>query len=264
VAIHAGARDDASWALCRRAVELDPKGPTAALFLAEMAQRRNEPSAGEALAHAREALEQMKDAPADHWSYLAALHRARQEVSAAEEAASHAGADQGAAEVRDWAQRTRRWVGLVPGAVPAGREGDYVREFRQAELELEQGQYGRASQRMDALEKEFTGAVGPFTLRCELQLRQGTWLRGMKECRRALDRYSDSVHAQYLLGVGASGSRSWKDAASSLERVVDLDPTIPDAWTRLSDAYRATGNTRSVDRLKERYRERFGKPAPFR
>ncbi|HVE83035.1 MAG TPA: M12 family metallo-peptidase [Myxococcales bacterium] len=264
VQIHAGATDDAAWALCRRAAELDPKSPSAALFVADLAERRHDPAAAEALAKARAALEQMKDSPADHWVYLAELHRQRKEVSAVESAVARAGEDRGAAELRDWAQRTRRWVGLVPGAVPPEQEGAYVAEFRQAQLELEQARYGRATQRIAELEKGSGQAVGAITLRCELQVRQGAGGRALETCRRALQRYPESVHAQYLLGVVLSNGRSWKDAAVALARVVELDPSIQDVWPLLWSAYRATGNAAAADALRERYQQQFGKPAPFR
>src|SRR6185369_4373552 len=103
-----------------------PKSAAAALFVADLAQRRKDPSTPEALARARAALELLKEAPADHWLYLAGLHRQRDEVTLAESALAHAADAPDAAQVRDWAQRTRRWVGLSPGSVPPEREGAYV------------------------------------------------------------------------------------------------------------------------------------------
>lgn len=265
VQIHAGASDDAAWKICARAEELDPNGPTAPLFVADLAERRKDAAAArEALARARSVLEKMKDAPADHWSYLATLHRHRLEVSATEAALARAGGGGGAEEARDWARRTRRWVGLVPGAVPLEREGEYVREFQQAQLELEQGKYARASQRVAALEQGFAGAAGPLTLRCELRLRQGAGPRELKDCRAAIERYAESSHAQYLLGVALARSRDWPQAAAALERVVDLDSTIPDVWERLAEAYRASGDAKGAAALRERYERRFGKPPPFK
>src|SRR5207302_89175 len=85
-------------------------------------------------------------------------------------------------------------------------------ERRQAKLELEDARYARARERIDALEKDFGGAVGALTLRCELQVRQGSGPRGLRDCRRALERYPDSVHAQYLLGMALSTSRDWREA----------------------------------------------------
>jgi len=264
VHIHAGTSDDAAWTLCRRAAELDPQGPSSALFVADMAERRKDPSAPEALARARAALEQMKSAPLDHWLYLAGLHRQRQEVTLAESALARAGEVRGVAEVRDWTLRTRHWVGLVPGSVPPERESAYVGEFRQAQLELEQGKYARARERIDALDKGFTGAVGALTLRCELKVRQGGGSRSLEECRRALERYAESVHASYLIGVVMSTQRAWADAKPALERVVELDPTISDVWQLLAEAYRATRDAPAAAALKERYQKVFGKPAPFR
>ena len=265
VQIHAGASDDAAWKLCERAAELDPEGPSAPLFLADMADRRKDGAAArEALARARSALERMKGAPAGHWAYLAALHRQRLEVSAVDSALEHAGEGQAIADLRDWALRTRRWVGLVPGTVPPEREGEYVAEFQQVQLDLEQGRHERASRRIAALEKAFAGAVGPLTLRCELRLRQGARPRGLEDCRRALERYADSVHARYILGLGFSLAHDWREAAAALERVVELDPTLPDAWSRLSYALRAQGDARGAEALRERYRRRFGRPPPFR
>ncbi len=264
VQIHAGAAGDAAWELCRRAAQLDPKGPSTALFVADLADRRKDPSAPEALARARAALEQVQGALPDHWLYLAGLHRQRQEVSLAESALDRAGEQKSSAEVRDWARRTRRWVGLVPGAVPPEREGEYVAEFRQAQVELEQGKLARAKERIDALEKIAGGAVGALTLRCELKIRQGAGPRGLPECRTALERFPESVHAHYLLGMVLGTHRAWPEAAAALERVLELDPTVPDAWPRLGEAYRATGNATASAALKERYQQRFGKPAPFK
>src|SRR5262249_14974277 len=152
VQIHAGATSDDAWTLCRRAAELDPKSPSAALFVADLAQRRKDPATPEALARARAALEQLKDAPADHWAYLAGLHRQRDEVPVGDPALARAADARGAAEVREWAQRTRRWVGLVPGSVPPEREGAYMAAFRQAKLDLEDAKYAPARQQIDALE----------------------------------------------------------------------------------------------------------------
>jgi len=264
VQIHAGAASDEAWDLCRRAAELDPKSPSAALFLADLSQRRKDPATPEALARARAALELLKESPADHWLYLAGLHRQRDEVTLAESALAHAASAPDAAQVRDWAQRTRRWVGLVPGSVPPEREGAYVATFRQAKRDLEDAKYGPARQQIDALEKDFGQAVGALTLRCELQIRQAYGPRGLKECRRALELYPDSVHAQYLLGMALSTSRVWRDAVAALERVVELDPTITDAWPALSAAYRASGNAKAAEALRDRYQQRFGTPATFK
>jgi len=264
VQIHAGAASDEAWTLCRRAAELDPKSAAAALFVADLAQRRKDASIPEALARARAALEQTKDAPADQWLYLAGLHRQRDEVTLAESALSHAADRPGASEVREWALRTRRWVGLAPGAVPPEREGAYVAAFRQAKLDLEDAKYGPGRKEIDALEKDFgQAAVGALTLRCELHVRQAYGPRGLEECRRALERYPDSVHAHYLLGMALSTNRAWRDAAASLERVVELDPTIADAWPALGAAYRASGNVKAAEALRDRYQQRFGKPPSF-
>ncbi|HEY8205897.1 MAG TPA: hypothetical protein VIG99_00350 [Myxococcaceae bacterium] len=264
VQIHSGSSGDETWALCRRAAELDPKSPSAALFAADLADRRKDPSAGEALARAREVLEQLKDAPPDHWLYLAGLHRHRDEVSLTESALDRAGLQASTAELREWVLRTRRWVGLVPGAVPLEREGAYVGGFRQAKLDLEAARYSRAREEITALEKDFGGAVGALTLRCELQIRQASSPSNLRECRLALERYGESVHAQYLLGMALSTRAVWRDAVAALERVVELDPTIADAWSQLSAAYRASGNARAADALRDRYRQRFGKPPTFK
>jgi len=186
------------------------------------------------------------------------------EVSAAESALVHAGEGPDTQELRDWAQRTRRWVGLVPGAIAPEREAGYVREFQQVLQELDQRQHGRAARRIAAMEKDFAGAAGPLSLRCELQLRQGAGPGGLKDCRRALERYGDSSHARYVLGIGLFRARDWAGAIAALEKVVELDPTLPDAWARLSEAYRASGNARAADALRERYREKLGAPPPFR
>jgi tetratricopeptide (TPR) repeat protein len=264
VQIRSGAASDEAWTLCHRAEELDPRSPSTALFVADLAERRKDPSAPDVLARARAALEQLKDAPADHWLYLAGLHRQRDEVTLAESALDHAAGQPGAEEIRQWAQRTRRWVGLAPGAVPPEHEGAYVATFRQAKRDLEDGRYGPARQEIDALEKDYAGTVGALTLRCELQIRQASGPRGLGECRRALERYPDSVHAHYLLGMALSTSRAWGDAAAALERVVELDPTTTDAWPALNAAYRASGNAKAAGALRDRYQQRFGKPPVFK
>lgn len=264
VQVHAGAASDEAWSLCRRAAELDPGSPSTALFVADLSERRKDPATAEALARARAALEQLQGAPPDHWLYLAGLHRQRDEVTLAESALARAADRPGAEELRGWARRRRRWVGLVPGSVPPEREGAYVAAFQQAKLHLEDAKYGPARQEIDALEKDFGQAVGALTLRCELQIRQAYGPRGLRECRRALELYPDSVHAQYLLGMALSTNRLWRDAAAALERVVELDPTIADAWPALSAAYRASGNAQAAEALRDRYQQRFGKPPTFK
>jgi Flp pilus assembly protein TadD len=51
---------------------------------------------------------------------------------------------------------------------------------------------------------------------------------------------------------------------ATLERVVELDPTIADAWPALGAAYRALGNGKAAEALRDRYQQRFGKPPTFK
>jgi predicted Zn-dependent protease len=251
-------------AQCRLAAQLakTSSSPYFALGRA-LIEIKDLPGAQDALVEARARLGKEAKTDLELWAYLATLFRQCSSVTWAEETAGHAELAQPAIEVREWAVRTRRWVGLPggPGApVPPEKEGDYVARFRLAQLELEEGKKARAESRIGALQQEFPTAPGPLTLRCEAELRAGRTAQARKLCEQGAAAYAESVHARYLLGVLVLGSGQWKKAAEYFERVVELDPTIEDAWAKLAASYRAGASTAALAQVKARFAQQFGRP----
>ncbi len=90
-------------------------------------------------------------------------------------------------------------------------------------------------------------------MECELALRSKKLPAAVTACNAALALASGCGYAHYLLGVAQQSQGHQVVAATHLEAALDVEPTNDDAWRRLFDAYRATGNAAALEAAQKKH-----------
>jgi predicted Zn-dependent protease len=129
-----------------------------------------------------------------------------------------------AAEITEWAQRTRRWL-CTEGLTPED-EADLLAEFKAQRIPQER----------------FPNAALTKALRCEAALRARNLPAARTACDQALAVAPGCGIAHYLAAVAQGAQGRYGEAAKHLETALEIEPNNDDGWQRLIEAYSKLGN----------------------
>jgi Flp pilus assembly protein TadD len=222
----AGAADVAE--VCRAACE-DAHATVACLQLADAELKTDLPKA-------RARLRGIEPKDREQWTSLAEMYRRAYCPTWAEQAASHAEMNAHAAEIVEWAQRTRRWL-CVEG-LPPEDEADLLAEFK-----------------AERIPQRFPKAALTKALQCEAALRARNIPAARTACDQALAIAPGCGIAHYLAAVAQGAQGRYGEAAKNLEAALEIEPANDDAWTRLIEAYKKTGNAAGAETATKRREE---------
>ena len=270
------ASGDATLKACAQAVALAPDAPRPRLWRSAAHAARRAPDRALEDARAAEALlAKTSSAAGELWGALARTYRALSAVTWAVAAADRAtavaaeGSDdaQRAADVRQWATKLRKVYRLGRDAarrgVPPAEEPRYI--GLRAALSTAAGQ--RDAQRVAALEAELKRRYPKMAVAssagCKVLVSQRRFKAAWSPCRAAARAQRDSADAQTLFAVTAFGLGRPASAIAPLRRAIRLAPERQDAWTLLASAYRVTGRSADLKRLKRDYQRQFNEPLPL-
>ncbi len=206
-----------------------------------------------------------KPSPAT-WARIAQLAAAIGALSAAEDAASRAGADPAARAVVESIESDRHRLALPLDAaklgVPPDKEPAYVAAYWKATDALWKPDARIARAGVDEIAASFPGAPGVHVLRCELEARLRHVAQATKQCEAALEKFKGATRAHFLLGqlAGVTG----KDAVAEqhFRRAILLDPRDPSSWRALASLYRQTGAKHRLAQLADEHRALLKQPLP--
>ncbi|WP_152629446.1 hypothetical protein [Haliangium ochraceum] len=260
--------DPDALATCARLGLIAPASAAAARadLLAAGALRRAEQGAEAAtlLAQARERIAANADEPsaAEAWTQLVAGLQALGAVTWVEQAIASAPAGVDTAEVQTWATQQRRRYGLPPNAarhrIAPADEGAYLRAVREALAVLYRGDRDGAWRAATSALQRYRNAPGLRAVQCDIELRRQRRGHARAHCQAALAAYSETSWARYLLGILELYARKNRAGIAQLERAIELDPSLQQAYRALHQAYGRTSQRAAQEQLEARYLERFG------
>jgi tetratricopeptide (TPR) repeat protein len=248
---------------CRRASELPNASGEAFLRLAGAAFAAKDSETGRpALLRAFRAFTEAPATPPDAWLRLAQVAHSGSCVTVVEQAAPRLSSASDTTFFSSWARTTRRWVGLsaTTTSKSAPCEGPFVETFRLAETAVRERRFTPVAQAVARLREDAPTAGGPAVLECERAFMQGQLALAQIRCGAALTTDPELTLAHYVLGLVHEVLSEWPRAIKRYVRVLELDDSIRDVWSRLAAAYTRTRNTAASKALAERYQARFGEP----
>lgn len=248
---------------CQRASAAPDAGGDAFVRLAAAAFAAQQPETGyPALVTAFRRFTQQASTPPEAWLRLAQVAQAASCLTIVEQAAPRLAEAANTRTLLDWARTTRRWVGLSAKVQTRSEpcEGAYVETFRTAEAAVRERRFTPVAQAVVRLKDEAAGAAGPLLLECERAFMQGQLALAQLRCGAALTADPEATLAHYLLGVIHDVLSEWPRAIKRYLRVLELDDSLRDAWSRLGAAYTRTRDTAALKELSERHQARFGQP----
>jgi predicted Zn-dependent protease len=214
--------------LCRAACE-QAHATLACLELAD-AELKTDPL------KARARLRSIEPKDRDQWTSLAEMYRRANCPTWAEQAAAHAEMNAHAAEIAEWAQRTRRWL-CVEGLTPED-EADLLLEFK-----------------AEHMPQRFPKAALTKALQCEAALRARNLPAARAACDQALAVSPGCGIAHYLSAVAQGAQGRYGEAAKNLEAALEIEPSNDDGWQRLIEAYSKSGNAAGAESATKRRAE---------
>ncbi|MDX2009680.1 MAG: hypothetical protein SFW67_05800 [Myxococcaceae bacterium] len=248
---------------CRRASEGPNASGEALLRLAGAAFAAKEPETGRpALLKAFQDFSEKPSTPADAWLRLAQVAQSGSCVTMVEQVAPRLADAADTAAFSGWARTTRRWVGLsaATASKSAPCEGPFVETFRLAEAAVRERRFTPVAQALVRLREDAPTAAGPVVLECERAFMQGQLALAQIRCGAALSTDPELTVAHYVLGLVHEVLSEWPRAIKRYVRVLELDDSVRDVWSRLAAAYTRTRNVAASKELADRYQARFGQP----
>ncbi|HEY6003992.1 MAG TPA: matrixin family metalloprotease [Anaeromyxobacter sp.] len=244
---------------CRGAKALGPRA-AAILFSRVLVELGDRAGAAKAAIRAEESFTSAAPPPPPaEWSELAGVLARLDACSAAERAASRAGA-KGAPGVVSYCTRTRQRAALLTrdaGVEPA-REPEYVEAVLRGRAHAEKGRLAPARSIAETLESSFPAAPGGPLLRCLVEAQGGDPAAARRACAAADRGPPWPYEPPYVLGVLAGWDGRWPDARDQLRRALERDDHDRDVWARLAHAHEKLGEKDDLEKLAVRYRTRFG------
>ncbi len=266
VSVRRAPADDATLAVCRRAVALTPREPMPMLWLAVSRQHRGQDEQALQDARAAEALlREDKAETTGGWALLAQVYRSLSAVTWAEAAVKRSGDPELQDQIRAWAAKVRNAYGLSPNAAERGVGPAEEPVYLALKGDISAAAGARDLDRLAKLEAELKRRfpkMARTSAGCRVLVAKRLWSAAWPSCRAAAKAAPKSADAQTLLAVAAFGSGRFAEAIAPLRRAIRLAPDREDAWTLLGSAYRATGQQEALARLRSRYRRRFGRDLP--
>jgi predicted Zn-dependent protease len=258
-------RASETLAACRQATA-DPGAPLEGrLLLGRVLIARKEIS--EAVALLERAEMQLSTAgvtDTDTWVYLAQLFDRADTCTGAERVAKRVPLDPGAVQVMKDCAHQRRSVALPANTkgVPLEREHAYVEAVQRAQRDVDAGRVQRARVQAQELERIFPGSPGAALINCLSDGRENSSVRVKVSCAGANAAAPEAFAPWLLLGIVAGTEKRWDDARNLLQRAIELDDGVVEAWRRLAVVYNHLGDATSLAELKSRYHARFGGVLP--
>jgi Flp pilus assembly protein TadD len=252
-------RADETLASCRCAADASNAPPEALLLLGRVLLAKKEVT--EALTVLAQAETQLAAATpdADTWVYLAQLYDRADTCTGAERAAQRAPGDPAAVQVMKDCTRQRRSVALVrdPSMVPFAKEHLYVAAMQQAQREIEARHTAEGLRRLHDVESAFPGSAGAKLLHCLADGLEKDTTRAEASCRDANGAAPEAFVPWLVLGKLAIRQARWDDASKDLQRAIELDDTVGEAWRTLAAVYVHQGDSKSLSELKASFRSKF-------
>jgi predicted Zn-dependent protease len=256
---------------CKRIADLDAGDPTGDLLLARAHAAGGQLlAAHEVLSATVERAAGMIDAPAEIrmelWRALLSAYQAMRAVTWTEAVLARAPIAPDLQEFRAWTVATRRRYGLPAGAkrhkISPEREADYLAQVR-AVLDLT---YSRSHDEAKKLAlkalRSYPDAPGLLGALCDLELRMRQFGAARARCVKALSGHDEASWPRYLLGILELREKRNQAGIAHLQRAIELDPDLRQAYHALYKAYQRTRNTQGQDQMHEAYRQRFGVAIP--
>ena len=108
----------------------------------------------------------------------------------------------------------------------------------------------------------FPNGPGINGILCDLEVRNKKWDAARTRCQKAIKAFEGASWSQYLLGIIELRKRNNKAGIAHLERAIELDPDLHQAYRSLAQAYERVKDTAKLDALGETYKQRFGQALP--
>lgn len=253
--------------VCGGAAELAPADPTIDMMLsASLLATGDRPASIEAAKRARARLDSQPDDRRDEWHAMALLYQSIGAVTWTEQALAAGGIEPRESPAGVWALQTRaRYAVPVEGAdygITPETEPDYV-DLVSSLLQLVYSEQFKKARKL-ALEglKTFPNGPGINGILCDLEVRKKRWDAARTRCKKAIAAYEAASWSQYLLGIIELRKRRNKVGIEHLERAIELDPDLHQAYRSLAKAYERVKDTDKLDELDDAYRARFGQSLP--
>ncbi|GAB4533538.1 MAG: hypothetical protein Tsb0020_49400 [Haliangiales bacterium] len=253
---------------CGRVAAVDPNQLDGDFMLATALIKADERArAGEVMAAVRARVAAMGAGAGPAWERLISFYQGINAVTWAEQAIAAAPAEVDTAAVAAWAQELRRRYGLAPDSARRHRiapadEGAYLQTVRSIIEAVYSGEYAAAQRQARAALSRYQGAPGVHGALCDLELRRKRYGPARQHCQQAVRGYGEATWARYLLGILELRARRNAAGIGHLERAIELDPALRQAYHALSKAY---GRVRAEDKqraLDAAYQARFGVAMP--
>ncbi len=262
-----GAADPDAKATCEKAAELAPGDPSPYIAVAGRLMADGDLAGARAqLLQAEQRIGNLTSGVNEAWVAIASMYQAMGAITWAEDAISHAGAEQ---PIALWAAQTRARYGVPrDGAawkIAPENEADLVRAVREVLDLVYANKLDDAAAKARAAEKRWPGAPGLLAARCDLTMRKPDVAGAKKLCQKAIKAFPGAAWAHYLLGVITLKNTSKKSTTAgiaSLREAIAADPDLAQAWRALGKAYKRAGDQTALDALKSGYADRFGTPLP--
>jgi tetratricopeptide (TPR) repeat protein len=213
------------------------------------------------------AAERGKKVGGDTWLRLADLAAAAGALTAADQAAAHAGEhDPGVLKLGAQIESTRHRIALpldsASRGVPPEREPAYVAGFRAVADVIATAPIAEARARLRGFADAFPGAPGADVLGCDLELKARRVAEATKSCEAALDKFKGATRALYLLGEIAAATHKPAAAERHMRQAIAMDPSDANPWRALAHLFRETRDRRRLAALAEEHQALLSTPLP--
>jgi tetratricopeptide (TPR) repeat protein len=262
-----GPTHEAVTEVCTTAANLSPTDPTIDMMLsATLLATGDRPASMEAAKRARARLDASPDDREDEWHAMALLYQSIGAVTWTEQALAAGGIEPRESPAGIWALQTRaRYAVPVDGAdygITPETEPDYV-DLVSSLLQLVYSEQFKEARKLAVKGlKTFPNGPGINGILCDLEVRKKRWDAARKRCKKAVAAFDGASWSQYLLGIIELRKRNNKAGIRHLERAIELDPDLHQAYRSLGKAYERVKNTEKLDALDKAYRDRFGQSLP--
>lgn len=146
--------------------------------------------------------------------------------------------------------------------ITSARQDEYADLFRKAYGALQQGKSAECRRLAQGGLKRFPKAPGLQALICGAEMWDQRLASARRACEAALGAWEETVFAHVFLAQLDEAAGKLAAAVKHLERAMELDPGQAGVWHSLAAHYRRDGRTADLDRLLERYVERFRRQMP--
>jgi predicted Zn-dependent protease len=242
-------------ATCRRAAKLPGAPPHILLLAAHALLGAGERAEAVGLLTRAEA--KLGPLP-EGWLYVAELELEAGACSAAEASAARAKQAKLAEGVAQECRKLRNRIGFPPGAaLTPEQESGYVAAALAAHRKIDERKLDAALLAAATLRSAFPAMPAGAVAECRARSRTRDLPAIRRVCAEAAAAAPDAFYPRYVAGLLASGEGHWPEAASSLQRAVELDDSGPQVWQSLAAVEQKLHDEAAVRDLTRRFRAKF-------